>query len=300
MVSSAVRFDRFEVFGPQWLGARRVGVVEGVVRAPTVDRLSWTRDPRSVPRPAPGVVDVRPVAVGRSSVLCVASDSAGFACFVRRATAEAAPVLAAGYRTGSALVGGVDVPDVLGVAGGDVWIDHLPWASRQTRAGDGEVDGYVTSLLAGLFDAGVLIGTGEVRVGRAGSLVCEDVVVAARLEHDQRSMLCQIVVALAERDPVRVADAVAELCHLRPPRLSRTAGAVVRSLEARWDAVAFGLAVHGLGRAVLGAGMRCEPLVLLGDELLHRLDLAHRHHVSVRGLSTPGHVIDLASSRGPA
>lgn len=209
-------------------------------------------------------------------------------------------MLAAGYRIGSALVGGVDVADVLGVDGGDVWIDHLPWASRKARAGDVEVDGYVTSLLAGLFDAGVLVGTGEVRVGRTRRLVCEDVVVAARLENDQRSTLQQIVVALAERDPVRVADAVAELCHLRPPRLLRTAGAVARSLEARWDAVAFGLAVHGLGRAVLEAGMRGEPLVLLGDELLHRLDLAHRHHLSVRGLSTPCHVIDLASSRGPA
>ncbi len=299
MVSSAVRFDRFEEIEAQRLGRCRIGVVEGVVRAPTIDRLAWTCDPRSVARPAPGVVDVRPVASGRSSVLCVASDSAGFPCFVRRTTVEAAPVLAAGHRIGSALVGGVDVPDVVGVDGGDVWIDHLPWASRQSHAGDVEVDDYVTSLLSGVFDAGVLVGTGEVRVGRTRRLVCEDVVVAARLENDQRSMLRQIVVALADRDPVRMADAVAELCHLRPPRLLRTAGAVARSLEARWDAVAFGLAVHGLGRAVLGAGMRCEPLVLLGDELLHRLDLAHRHHVSVRGLSTPGHVIDLASSRGP-
>lgn len=298
MASSAVRFDRLEEIGAQQLRRRRVGVVEGVVRAPSIDRLSWTRDPESVARPAPGVVDVRPVASARSSVLCVASDSAGFPCFVRRTTVEAAPVLAAGHRTGSSLVGGVDVPHVVGVEGGDVWIDHLPWASRQSDAGEVEVDAYVSSLLSGVFDAGVLVGTGEVRVGRAGRLVCEDIVVAARLEIDQRSTLRTVVVALADCDPVRAADAVAQLCHLRPLRLARTAGAAVRSLEASWNAVAFGLAVHGLGRAVLEAGMRSEPLVLLGDELLHRLDLAHRHHVAVRSLSTPGHVMGLASSGG--
>lgn len=298
MLSSAVRFARFEGVD-RALARPRAGVVPGVVRASTIDRLSWTRDPRKVPAPEPGVVDPCPVAAGRTSVLHLASDSAGFPCFVRRTSVEAAPVFAAGHRRGSSLLGGVDVPDVLGVDGGDVWIDHLPWGHPRSRADDVGIDGYVTSLLRDLFGDGVLVGTGEVHVARSGRLVCEDVVVAARLEPDQRSLLRAVVVALADADAVQVADAVAELCHLRPPTLSRTAVAVVRCVEARWNAVAFGLAVHGLGRVTLDAGVRSDPLVLFGDELLHRLDLAHQHHVSVRGLATPGHVVDLASSRGP-
>ena len=93
-----------------------------------------------------------------------------------------------------------------------------------------------------------------------------------------------------------VTDAAAELCRLRPARLVRTATAAARSLEVRWTAVAFGLAIHGLGRSVLPAGRRADPLVLLGDELLHRLDLAHEYRVGVPGLADPRRVADLAST----
>lgn len=179
-------------------------------------------------------------------------------------------------------------------------MDRLAWAEPGRRPDDVAVDDYVTGVVRGVVEAGVLVGTGHVHVGTSGRLVCDDVVVAARLELDQAALVRSILIALAVGDPVDVADAVAELCRCRPPRLASTAVAVARSLAARWTSLAFGLAVHGLGRAVVTGGLRSEPLVLLGDELLHRLDAAHEHHMHVPGLSSPHRVFELAAGRGAA
>lgn len=108
----------------------------------------------------------------------------------------------------------VDGPDLLGVNGGGAWIDHLQRDRPRSRADDVGIDGYVTSLLRGLFNDGVLVGTGEVHVARSRAARREDVVVDARLERDQRSLLRAVVVALTDADPVQVV----ELCHLRHRR----------------------------------------------------------------------------------
>lgn len=296
MVSSDVRLASSEQIGSVDLVRSPAGVVPGVVRAAHLERLSWTADLRRTTPPAPGEVDGTPVARSRQSTMHVATDPAGFPCLVRRCTANAASTFAAGHRLGAAHLDGVSVPDVVAVSGPDVWMDRWPWAPSQGCADASAVDLYVTSLLSHLLGSGILVGTGTVHRSTSGRLVCEDVVVACHLEPDQRQMLRSVVLALAAADPVGIADAAAELCRLRPARLPQTATAVARSLEVRWTALAFGLAIHSLGRSVLPAGRRAEPLALLGDELLHRLDLAHEQRVAVPGLADPRRIADLAST----
>ena len=297
MMSIDVRFAPIERICPGEAARSPGGIVPTFIRAAEVERLSWTRDLRDVGPPAPGAVDSSPVARSRSTTMHVATDSAGFPCLVRRCARVGTDDFAAGHRLGSAHLAGVSVPELVARDGADLWMDRWPWESVGCVDG-ASVDRYITSSLRSTLRSGVLVGTGTVH-RTAGGLVCEDVVVACRLEPDQRELLRSIVLALAALDPTRVADAVAELCRLRPARLTRAARAATRSLEARWTAVAFGLAVHGLGRSVLTAGTRAEPLVLLGDELLHRLDLAHEHRVDVPGLADPQNVVDLASPRRP-
>lgn len=297
MVSTDVRFDPIEQIGREGASRSPAGIVPTGVRAAEVERLSWTNDPGRVGPPAPGVVDSTPVATSRSTTMHLATDPAGFPCLVRRCTRTSAHAFAAGHRLGSAHLDGVSVPDLVALDHTDLWMDRWPWESGCCVDG-GLIDRYITSLLRSTLGAGVLVGTGMVHRS-TGGFVCEDVVVACQLEPDERELLRSIVLALAFLDPAPVADAAAELCRLRPARLMRTAWAVTRSLEARWTAVAFGLAVHGLGRSVLTAGRRAEPLVLLGDELLHRLDLAHAHRVGVPGLADPRRVVDLAHVTRP-
>ncbi len=72
------------------------------------------------------------------------------------------------------------------------------------------------------------------------------------------------------------------LATLRPARLSPTAPAVALSLDPVEPPVAFGLAIHRLGRSVL-PGRRAEHSVAFGDEPFHRPDAAHEHRVGVPG-----------------
>ena len=295
-MSSDVRMVPIGQFGAADLVSSPTGVIPSKVRAAQVERLSWTADLRHVTPPVSGEIAAAAVATSPQTTMHVATDPAGFPCLVRRCAKGAASAFAAEHRLGAAHLDGVSVPEVVAVAGTDVWMDRWPWEPSQGWADDGAVDAYVTSVLGQLFGSGVLVGTGAVHRSTSGRFVCEDVVVACQLESDQRQLLGSIVLALAAVDPVGVTDAAAELCRLRPARLARTATTAARSLEARWTAVAFGLAIHGIGRSVLSAGRRAEPLVLLGDELLHRLDLAHEHRVGVSGLADPRRVADLAST----
>jgi hypothetical protein len=268
------------------------------VRAATIDRLEWEGDPARIVVFDAGRVDPAPIATARMSTLHAAADAAGFPCLVRRCTPMLAAEFARGHRVGAQHLDGVAAPNLLGLDGTDVWFDRLAWAPAGQPPLPADVDSYVTGVLGQVFEAGVLVGTGAVHVSRWGGLICEDVVVAVIFEVDQRALLGSIVLGLAAADPVAVADAAAALCGHRPPRLALAAASVVLSLQARWSAVAFGLAIHGLGRAVLAAGVASEPLVLLGDELLHRLDLAHEHRLPVPGLATPASVTELANPTG--
>lgn len=294
MVSTDVARGSLELHGVYEAPTRLAGVVPTEIRGARVERLTWKTDRAVSRRIRPGTVDSTAVARSMSSTMHLAADRSGFPCLVRRCAPGRAPAFAAGHRLGAVHLDGVAVPDVMAVVGTDVWMDRLPWEAPQRGVDVASVDAYVTSALAHLLGSGILVGTGLVHTG-AGRLVCEDVSAVLRIEADEQELFRSIVTALVEGDPVGVADAVAELCRLRPPTLPRAAAAVTTSLEACWTPAALGLAIHGLGRTVLSAGRRSEPLVLLGDELLHRLDLAHEHRVSASGLGNRQRVALLAS-----
>ena len=263
------------------------GVVPATVNGAKVDRLEWTEQPRRVRRSAPGRVRRTPVARGTRSTLHRALDPAGFPCLVRRTRRQDTLAFAEGHRIAANLLTGVEVPALVAVERGHVWMDEPRWAPVGTRANPGAVDDHVTDALRNVVQDGTIIGTGTVHVAESDGLVCEDVVVAYRLDVDERALFRALVVGLASLDPIVVADTVADLCHHRPTGLAQVTTNAIRSLEARWTPVAVGLAVHGLGRVALRSGTNCDPLVLLGDELLHRLDLAHEHRRPVPGLSSP-------------
>jgi hypothetical protein len=61
----------------------------------------------------------------------------------------------------------------------------------------------------------------------------------------------------------------------------------VLALCVDWSATSLGLSLYDIACAAADAGPRSEPLVLLADELLHRLDLAHRHGMAVSAFATP-------------
>lgn len=272
---------------------RRPGI-RGRPAPMAVDRLDWTGDPAAQENPNQSQVNPRPLAVGERSSLHKATDRHGFPCLVRRSLGPPAETFAADQRLGATFLDAVDIPEILRIDRDDVWMDSPAWSSGRVRPAAESVDGYVTGALRHLLEGGMLIGTGTVHVGPSGRLVCPDVVVASSVERDQRSLLCAIVAGLATLDAHLVADSLADLCGTRTPLAVSRAVACVRSLEVRWNAVAFGLALHGLSRAVINAGARGEPLVLLGEELLHRLDLSHAHGVTAVGLATPERVLALA------
>lgn len=298
MVSSDVRFTPLRAGSTAKVRSGSAGITSTAVQAATIDRLEWNGDAARVVVPDAARVDPAPIATARLSTLHAATDAAGFPCLVRRCSPMLVAEFARGHRIGTHHLDGAAVPNLLGVDGTGVWFDRVAWAPVVQPPRQADVDSYVTGVLGQVFAAGVLVGTGAVHVHRSGGLICEDVVVAGIFELDQRALLRAIVLGLVAADPVAVADAAAALCGHRAPRLAWAATSAVRSLQVGWTAVAFGLAIYGLGRAVLAAGAASEPLVLLGDELLHRLDLAHEHRLPVPGLASPERVADLTNSAG--
>jgi hypothetical protein len=298
MVSSDVRFAPVQGVSAVGVRSGSAGIASTAVQAAMIDRLEWDRDAAHVVVSGAGRVDPAPIATARTSTLHAAADAAGFPCLVRRCSPMLAAEFARGHRVAAQHLDGAAAPNLLGVDGTDVWFDRLAWQPAGQPPRSADVDSYVTGLVRQVLEAGVLVGTGTVHISRWGGLICEDIVVAGIFEVDQRALLRSIVLGLVAADPVAVADAAAAFCGGRPPRLGLAAASVVLSLQAQWTAVAFGLAIYGLGRAVLAAGVASEPLVLLGDELLHRLDLAHEHRLPVPGLATPTGVAELVNPAG--
>lgn len=276
--------------GPLAAPARRAGVTPTAVRPATIERLEWT-DIASRPARAavaPGEVERAPVARGRDSTLHRALDRDGEPAFVRRA----APALVEAFATGHAAVAdlepvaGLVVPALRDLTPGELWIERRGWAPAGQAVADEPVDAYVSALLRVALRDGLIVGTGETHLLPDGRLVCEDVLVARRLEPDERAVLTSVLAALVGGDPTGLADAVAELCRARPPRLPGAAVRATLSLRAEWTPVSFGLSLHHVACAAADAGPRSEPLVLLADELLHRLDLAHHHQARIASLAT--------------
>lgn len=265
--------------------APRVGINPTAVRPASVDRLEWT--PESVVaaclEPRTGHLDQRPVARGQYSTLHRATDRSGRPAWVRRSAPHLIEAYATGHATIHDLTIGAVVPALSNVDGNDLWIERLPWDASSTPSLS-SVDRYVTTAVTAPIRDGVIVATGEPHVLDGGGIVVEDVVLAACLEPDQTALLGEVLNALVHGEPVAVVSSVAELCQSRSQGLSDAARRSCLSLRAEWTPAAFGLALHHVTAAAARAGPRAETLVLYADEILHRLDFAHRYRISVPSL----------------
>lgn len=278
----------------------RPGVNPARVVKASVDRLQWTKSPASGKARAmkPGTVDPDPVAVARHSTMLRAVDPDGGPRFVRLA----APALAAGYRGvheqlhSLAEGAGFVVPAVTRVATGQVWLTRYAWDPGGHPSYEA-IDRYVAGVLETVMRTGMIVATGQPHVLPGGEIVCEDVVIAQQMEHDQRAVLAAVIAGLIRNRPAAVADAVRNLCQGSVAGVVDAARRNCLSLRVQWSPTAFGLSLSMIASAAVAAGPRSDPLVLLADEMLHRLDLAHQHQYQPRALRSPEcveHLLDHA------
>jgi hypothetical protein len=262
------------------------------VRRASIDRMVWAPDAWTRPtRLRAGEVDRCPVARSRTTTLHLAVDLDGAPAFVLRGpcTAERAEDLRFLASLGPAV--GAAVPDLRRHTPDELWLDRQPWTTGTARPA--AVDRYVTASVGAALTDGTIIGTGEVHATDDGQVGGVDLVVARLLEVDERAELTALWCSLVLLDPVGVTDAASRLCGTRTVGLPGAADRAVLSLAAEWTPVSLGLSLHHVACATVAVGPRSEPLVLLADELLHRLDLAHRNHAPVEPLTSPSRALQL-------
>jgi hypothetical protein len=249
----------------------------------------WTRSPRL----RAGEVDRRPVARSRTATLHLAIDLDRLPAFVLRGpcTADRAADLRFLDLLGPAV--GAVVPAVRRHTPEELWLDRRPWTTGSARPHAAAIDRYVTASVSAALTDGTIIGTGEMHATDDGHVGGVDLVLARMLEVDERAELTALWYSLVRLESIGLADAASRLCGTRPVGLPAAADRAVLALAAEWTPVSLGLSLRQVACATVAAGPRSEPLVLLADELLHRLDLAHRHHAPVKALTSPSCALQL-------
>ncbi|HET9077391.1 MAG TPA: hypothetical protein VFN68_10695 [Acidimicrobiales bacterium] len=273
-------------------GARidRPGVNPTRVVPTSIDRLVWRpgRPPDRLNAVRPGSIEPDPVAVARFSTMHRAADPDGHRRFVRCA----APILLPGYRAAHERLynlpdgAGFDVPALTRVTAEEIWMTREHWADGGCPS-EQAVDRYVVGVLQAALRHGTIIATGQPHILPGGRIVCEDVLIAQQLEDDQLGLLAAVIAGLVQDRPAHVADAVRHLCHATVPGVVDAARRSCLSLRVSWSPAAFGVALYLIASRAVAAGPRSEPLVLLADEMLHRLDLAHEHHYRPQSIRSP-------------
>jgi hypothetical protein len=250
---------------------------------------AWTRQSRL----RAGEVDRCPVARSRTATLHLATDLDGTPAFALRGpcTADRAADLRLLDSLGPAI--GAVVPHLRRHTPEELWLDRRPWTTGTARPDPAAIERYVTASVRAALAVGTIIGTGDAHATDDGQVGCVDLVVARLLEVDERADLTALWCSLVLLDPVGITDAASRLCGTRPAGLPAAADRAVLSLAAEWTPVSLGLSLHHVACATVAAGPRSEPLVLLADELLHRLDLAHRHHAQVEPLASPSRALEV-------
>ena len=261
-----------------------------------VDRLRWELHDR--PCAAPGAIARLPAAVAAASRLHAATTHSGAPRWVRLlARHEAqADVFASDHRCAAyyARATSIRVPGVLGVEPGRVWLDRIEW-SHLTEPRPAVIDAFVSSAISTPLQDGAVVAIGPPHVDKHGYLVTEDCGILARFEPDQRSLLAEMLYGLADLDAVLASTAAERLTGVPESALLPVTQRACASLMLDWSPVAFGLSVHQIGRWGEQLGSPTSAFTLLGDELLHRLDLAHAHRHAVTTLASPGSVRQLLS-----
>lgn len=176
------------------------------------------------------------------------------------------------------------VPQVLGIDRRGAWVERRAAAMTLPSEAGSSIDRYVGAAIGAAVSGGMLIVTGGPRVQPDGAVLVEEASVAGCLEPDERAIVRAIVMGLLDGEPRAVVHAVAALVGARSPDLLDVATRGVLSLRAARTSLGLGLALHLLGAAAAQAGPRSEPLVVVADEVLHRLDFAHGSRLEVESL----------------
>jgi hypothetical protein len=263
----------------------RPGIRATQVRPASIERLRWMRayDEATARRLRPG--DADPITLARIGPTTVhhARDRDGSPGLVVRGPAHAIAARVEDLRTTSHLRHpGFRAATMRRYTAHELWLECPPTLAAPDHDA---VARYVTGALTVAVAEGCIVGTGDTYARADGAVGTVDVVLARRLELDERRWLTSIWAGLVTLDAPLVADATSRMCSARPPALAAAARRAVLSLGADWSPVSVGLSLHHLAAAAAGAGPRSEPLVLLADELLHRLDLAYALRVPIPALS---------------
>ncbi len=259
----------------------RTGVIPSRTTPARIDRLKWQspklrRGARRVHLRG-GTMATRPSAVGVLSNMFEAIEADGSPAWVRVTTSDTAPQRARDHEAARDLVSrlGVTLPSARRVTDHVVWLERYEW-SETVPPSPTTVSWFVESALKVALEHGAVVALGEPHLLNDGAIVVEDAGIAAVLEVDERVAIARACHALVEGLPVDVVHAVSDLCRERVPGVAAAAQRATLALAVDWTPASFGLSLHHVAMFATRSGGRAMSLRLLADELLHRLDLAHR------------------------
>ena len=224
-----------------------------------------------------GTMATRPSAVGVLSNMFQAIEADGSPAWVRATTSNTAPQRARDHGEARDLVSrfGVTLPSARRVTDCVVWLERYEW-SETARPLPTAVNWFVESALQVALEHGAVVALGEPHLLDGGAIVVEDAGIAAVLEQGERASIARACHAMVDGSAVEVVDAVSDLCRERMPGVAAAAQRATLALAVDWTPVSFGLSLHHVAMFATRSGGRAMSLRLLADELLHRLDLAHR------------------------
>jgi hypothetical protein len=267
------------------------------VRRASIRRFSWVSDGAHPPCLSHG--EFHPAPAGRLGGVTVhrAVTTGGSAAWLYRGPSEEIEHFLARQRSARRLAGviGAGLPGVLDVDDRGVWIERHERSVLGWPAAMRAIDAYVAAAISTPILDGAVVATGRPGLVPGGEVLVEDASVLRRLEFDERVLIRDIVSGLLEGEVRTVVHAVDDLCGVRPSDLTDVASRCVLSLRGARTSLGLGLGLHLLAVVAAGGGPRSEPLVLIADELLHRLDFAHAFRCDVPSLlETP--TVDRAGS----
>ncbi|MDE0804486.1 MAG: hypothetical protein OSA99_14330 [Acidimicrobiales bacterium] len=270
-------------------------------RISTPDRLVWNSHDgshlalrrRRNGRPRPGWRSA-PVASGPWSDLRWGWDEDGGEIWERRWWVDRPANFLADVHETRCRLGELDVV-VPTVADGDdgIRIERIRWARRSSSPSAAAIRRFIDATLVDALHGGRVIRLGAAHLDRQHRLLVEDVVGIERVEGADQRTLVDVISALARRDAPAL-DALLHACGSGPgsSSMSTAARRIVGGLEAEWNSTGFVLALRSVASMLIDqSAPGSSTLWSFADELLHRLDVAHRFRTPV--FIGPRRVLDL-------
>lgn len=278
----------------------RTGVVPTVVRAASISRFEMPDTPSRDKRLRSGQVSSAPLASSSGMEVHLARDLDGTPAFVIRGREASIDrrLLDLGFVSTIAGTGVFSIP-LLGRRSDGLWLDRSGWVRAASLPDEWTVTEHIFGVIRAALADGAIVATGASRVVASGRIESVEVFIASHLEPDQRSALASILRGLLALDPIAVVDGTSRLCRVSSSKVLRISTLAVAGLSAQYSAFSLGMSLHQIACAAAPTGPAAEPLVLLADEMLHRLDLAHRLRLPLVGIGALG-IADFSTGRGEA